>query len=237
MNLDLVNDLFNDLKENKFVQNFIKELSNYLEKDLIKSTKFSEENSTWNNLLAENLEIGNQKIISKYRDEMILERANILENYALKTKDKGEMYYIYDIATDEKNTYNLCICEQDKSHKVITKKIEDLPKDTNLGSVLRKKGENFILDKDDTKIIEKQINNMITEKIKEQAKYLDSKRIESHIYEADEKYSGRIWLYDLNSKAGGGLEGIEEIEFPENLYETAKKGDKFIYQNGKYQKI
>lgn len=236
MNLDLENDLFNNLKEKQFMQNFIKELSNYLEKNLTHNTEISGVDNTWNNLLADNLEIGNQKIISKYKDEMLLERTNILQNYALKTKDKGEMYYIYDIDNDGKNTYNLCICEPSKSHKVITKKIEDLPEDARLGSVLRKKGEEFVLEKEDTRVIENQINSMIKEKIKKQDQYLDSKRIEGHIYEADEKYSGRIWLYDLNNKVDGGIEGIEEIEFPKNLYETAKKGDKFIYQNGEYKK-
>ena len=236
MNLDLENDLFNNLKEKQFMQNFIKELSNYLEKNLTHNTEISGVDNTWNNLLADNLEIGNKKIISKYKDEMLLERTNILQNYALKTKDKGEMYYIYDIDNDGKNTYNLCICEPSKSHKVITKKIEDLPEDARLGSVLRKKGEEFVLEKEDTMVIENQINSMIKEKIKKQDQYLDSKRIEGHIYEADEKYSGRIWLYDLNNKVDGGIEGIEEIEFPKNLYETAKKGDKFIYQNGEYKK-
>ena len=234
MNLDLVNDLFNNLKENKFVQNFIKELSNYLEK--LNNTENSVADITSNNLLTENLEIGNKKIISKYKDEMLIERANILQNYALKTKDKGEMYYIYDTNTDRKNEYNLCICDPSKSNKVITKKIEDLPEGSGLGSVLRKKGEDFILEKEDTQVIGNQINNMINEKIKEQEQYLNSKRIEGHIYEADEKYSGRIWLYDLNNKEGEGAKGIEEIEFPKNLYETVKKGDKFIYQNGEYQK-
>ncbi len=236
MNLDLENDLFNNLKEKQFMQNFIKELSNYLEKNLTHNTEISGVDNTWNNLLADNLEIGNQKIISKYKDEMLLERTNILQNYALKTKDKGEMYYIYDIDTNGKNTYNLCICEPSKSHKVITKKIEDLPEDARLGSVLRKQGEEIVLEKEDTRVIENQINSMIKEKIKKQDQYLDSKRIEGHIYEADEKYLGRIWLYDLNNKVDGGIEGIEEIEFPKNLYETAKKGDKFIYQNGEYKK-
>lgn len=236
MNLDLENDLFNNLKEKQFMQNFIKELSNYLEKNLTHNTEISGVDNTWNNLLADNLEIGNRKIISKYKDEMLLERTNILQNYALKTKDKGEMYYIYDIDTNGKNTYNLCICEPSKSHKVITKKIEDLPEDARLGSVLRKKEEEFVLEKEDTMVIENQINSMIKEKIKKQDQYLDSKRIEGHIYEADEKYLGRIWLYDLNNKVDGGIEGIEEIEFPQNLYETAKKGDKFIYQNGEYKK-
>ena len=236
MNLDLVNNLWNDLKENQFVQNFIKELSNHLEKNLTHNTEISGVDNIWNNLLADNLEIGDKKIISKYKDEMLIERTNILQNYALETKNKGEMYYIYDIDTDEKNTYNLCICEPNKSHEVITKKIEDLPESTSLGSVLRKQGEDFILGKEDTEVIENQINNMIKEKIREQDQYLDSKRIEEHIYEVDEKYSGRIWLYDLSNKVGEGIEGIEEIEFPKNLYETAKKGDKFIYRNGEYQK-
>ena len=236
MKLDLVNDLLKDVKENKFVQDFIKELSNYLEKNLKTNPEISEEIHTWNNLLADDLEIGDKKIISKYKNEMLLERANILQNYALKTKDKGEMYYVYDVGTNEKNTYNLCVCKSNKSNEVITKKIEDLPKSTTLGSVLRKNGENFILEKEDTKVIENQINNMISKKIKEQNQYLESKRIENHIYEVDEKYSGRIWLYDLNNKVGEGIEGIEEIEFPKELYEIVKKGDKLIYQNGEYQK-
>ena len=221
-------DLFNDLKEDKFVHNFRKELSDYLEKNLT--------NNTWNNLLADNLEIDGKKIISKYKDEMLLERVNMLQDYALKTKNKGEMYYVYDISTDSEKKYNLCICESSQSHKVITKEIEDLPEGTSLGSVLRKRGEDFILEKEDTRVIGNQINNMIKEKIDEQDEYLDSKRIEGHIYEVDEKDSGRILLYDLNSNVNGSLEGIEEIEFPENLYETAKKGDKFIYKNGEYQK-
>ena len=237
MNLDLVNDLLNNLKEKNFMQNFIKELSNYLEKNLTNNTEISGVNNTWNNLLADNLQIGNKKIISKYKDEMLMERTNILQNYALKTKDKGEMYYIYNINTDGKNEYNLCICIPGKSNEVITKKKENLPKDANLGSVLRKKGENFILDKEDTVHIENQIDSMIKEKIKEQEQYLDSKRVDGHIYEVDEKYLGRIWLYDLNNNVSGQSEGIEEIEFTQNLYEIAKKGDKFIYQNGEYKKI
>lgn len=236
MNLDLVNDLFNNLKENKFVQNFIKELSNYFEKNLINNSEISGANNTWNNLLVDNLEIGGKKIISKYKNEMLLERTNILQNYALQTKNKGEMYYVYNISADEKKAYNLCICNPSKSHEVITKSVEDLPDGTSLGSVLRKQGEGFILEKEDTKVIENQINNMIKEKIKDQEQYLNSKRIDGHIYEVDEKYSERIWLYDLNSTVGNGIEGFEEIDFPKNLYETAKKGDKFIYQNGDYQK-
>lgn len=104
------------------------------------------------------------------------------------------------------------------------------------GSVLRKQGMEFVLDKDGTKSVGKEINTMIKEKIEEQHEFLNSKRVEGHIYEVGEKYSGRIWLYDLDNVVGGGIEAIEEIEFPKDLYQDAKEGDLFIYQNGKYEK-
>ena len=62
-------------------------------------------------------------------------------------------------------------------------------------------------------------------------------RIEGHKYEAGEKYSGRIWLYDLDNAQDGGMEGIEEIEFPKDLYQDAKEGDLFIYTDGGYHFI
>jgi len=77
---------------------------------------------------------------------------------------------------------------------------------------------------------------MIKEKIEEQMEYLESKRVEGHIYEVGEKGSGRIWLYDLNNTVGGGIEGIEEVKFLEELYQDAQEGDKFIFKNGEYQK-
>ena len=77
---------------------------------------------------------------------------------------------------------------------------------------------------------------MIQEKIMEQDKYLESKRVEGHIYEAGEKYSGRIWLYDVTNETDEGIEGIEEIEFPTDLYEGANEGNLYTYTNGKYER-
>ena len=236
MNLNIANDIFNNLKENKFVQNFIKELSNYLENNLNKNSNLSNNNCLWNNLNSEDLTIDNTKIITKIKNEILTERNNILQNYAKDTIENGEMYYIYGMSANKNNSYNLCICEEGKSHEVITKAMEELPKGTTLGSVLRKQDNDFIIDTEATKTIEKQIDNMIQEKIEEQKEYLDSRRIDGHIYEVGEKYSGRIWLYDSNNSIGGGIEGIEEIEFPDDLYKNAKMGDLFIYQNGDYEK-
>lgn len=228
LNLDLVNNLFNNLKENKFVQNFISELSNCLENN---SNTLSN-NYSFHNLLSDDLTIYNNKIISKYKNEMLIERNNILQNYAKNTKGQGDMFYIYNI--NENNSYILSNCSSNSS-EVITMEIEDLPKSSNLGSILRKQGDKFELDSETTQLANNEIDLMIKEKIDEQSEYLDSVRIDGHTYEVNEKYSGRIWLYDLDNNVSSRLEGIEEVNFPINLYETAKEGDLFIYKNGEYQ--
>lgn len=223
MNLDFVNNLFNNLKENKVAIDFMNELSDYLE------------NNGWNNLLADDLTINDTKIISKYKDNMLKERANILQDYAENTKEAGEMYYIYNVSENEKNSYN--ISKTDKNHKILTLSIDELPKGTQLGSVLRKQGDKFILDASATRIVGKRINEMIEEQIKKQNQFLKDKRIDGHMYEVEEKDNGRIWLYDLNNIEGGGIEEFEEIEFPKDLYQMSKKGDKFLYKDGGYQKV
>ncbi len=232
MNLDLINEVVKSVKEKEFVQNFMKELTNYLEDN---DRLMVEEESEYNNLLADDLTLYNTKIITKFRDKMLLDRVNILRNYAEKAEQEGDMYYIYNNSS-QKDSYNLCSCNKDKNHKVITKLIEDLPEGCKLGSVLRNKSNEFVLDKDGTKAVEKEINDMIKENIEEQNEYLENKRIEGHIYEVGEKYSGRVWLYDLSDNINAGKEGIEEIEFSNELYEDIKEGDKVIYQDGDYWK-
>lgn len=236
MNLDIVNDLFNNLKENKIVQSFIKELSKSLENTIPDNNKISNNDFSFNNIHLGDLTLYGEKITVKFRDKMLIQRAGILQQYSENTKEKGEMYYIYDINSNDNNSYNLCICEPGKSHEVITKSKEELPKEATLGSVLRKQDMEFVLDNDGTKSVGIKINTMIKEKIEEQHEFLNSKRIEGHIYEVGKKYDGRIWLYDLDNVQSGGIEGIEEIEFPKELYQDAKEGDLFIYKNGEYQK-
>ena len=50
MNLDLVNKVFNDVKNNKLIQNFIKELQVYLQNNTSKNIK-KEENELLSRLL------------------------------------------------------------------------------------------------------------------------------------------------------------------------------------------
>lgn len=48
-----------------------------------------------------------------------------------------------------------------------------------------------------------------------------------------EKGGDRAWLFDITS---GSNEGVEEIDFPQELLQDAKERDLFIYKNGEYQK-
>ena len=234
MNLDLINDLFNNLKENKFMQNFMKELSNYLEKSLSNNSNFSINSNSWINLSNDNLTIYNTKITAKFRDEMLIERNNILQDYAKNINSTDDIFYVYDISHNEKNSYNLYNC---KTNEIITKAMDDLPSGSTLGSILTKKSDNLFLDTVATKNIENKLNNMFKEKISEQTQYLAQQRIDGHIYEIGEKSYNRIWLYDSTSSINGVSEGFEEIDFPEDLYTNANENDLFIFKNGKYQKF
>lgn len=227
MNLDLINNLFNNLKENKLIQNFTKELSNYLEKNSSNNSFIN----NWVDLSLDDLTLFNTKITTKYRDEILIERNNILKNYANCINENEDMFYIYNVSSNKNNCYNLYNC---KSNEIITESLDNLPTGSELGSVLIKSSDGLYLDLEATQVVSSQINSMIIEKIEEQKQYLSDHRIDGHVYEVGEKSSGRIWLYDLNS-IDGTSDGIEEVDFPQDLYESAKEGDSFVFMDGSYQ--
>lgn len=216
MKLDLSNNIANNTK---FVQNFIKELQDYLERKvdipLINPT---------NN--------GN-KIITEFRDKMYIQRSKILNDYAKKTIDKGQMYYIYDRNSKLEDGYNLCICEEEKSHVIIEVNSNILPKGATIGSVLRKFEDNYILDNEASKDISERIEKMKYQLLEKQTEFLNSKRVEGHIYEVSENGKDRIWIFDITNNSN---EALEEIEFPKELLQNAKVGDLFVYENGEYKK-
>ena len=74
---------------------------------------------------------------------------------------------------------------------------------------------------------------MKSEILKKQKEFLNSKRIENHVYEMSENGKDRAWLFDITNNND---EEIEEIDFPRELLKDAKEGDLFVYKNGEYQK-
>ena len=75
MKLDFINDLVNNLKDSNVVENFMNELSEYLEKN----------SGNQIDLMSDNLHINGSRVISKYRDIILTERNNILQEYAKNT--------------------------------------------------------------------------------------------------------------------------------------------------------
>lgn len=215
MKLDLNNDIANNTN---LVQDFIKELQDYLERKV----DIPLINPTHN---------GNQ-IITEFRDKMYMQRSKILNDYAKQTLNKGEMYYIYDRNSKLEEGYNLCICEEEKSHIIIEANSNILPNGATIGSVLRKFEGNYILDNEATKDVSERIEKMKDELLKKQTEFLNSKRIEDHIYEVSEKGNDRVWIFDITNNSD---EALEEIDFPKELLQNAKVGDLFIYKKGEYK--
>ena len=173
------------------------------------------------------------RLITMYRDQMNLKRNIILNNYAKQTSDKGEMYYIYSKNSKLEDGYNLCICEEEKSHIVIEESKKTLPDGAEIGSVLRKNTENYVLDNEATHEIAEQIQQMKETILQEQTEFLESQRIEGHVYEMSEKDEDRAWLFDITNNSD---EAVEEIDFPKELLQDAIEGDLFVYRNGEYVK-
>ena len=84
MNLQLIDYIFNGVKDNTLVQNFINELQEYLEK-----------NSLTNKVEDFKMEQNEEKLTTEYRDKLHIKQNEILVNYAKETERKGQMYYIY----------------------------------------------------------------------------------------------------------------------------------------------
>lgn len=216
MNLDLFNKLTNNNKENNIVQNFIKELGEFLDK----SSSANKESI-----------LQNEKMTTEYRDKINIEKNKILNNYAKETIDEGTMYYIYSKNSKNEFDYNLCICEEGKCNKVIVVQEKEVPKDAKIGSVLRMKGEKYILDKQATKEISKQLQEITNKLVEEQKQKLEECRIEGNTYEIIDKSSDRVWLIN---KDKGDEKSFEEIDFPEELLKQVNIETQLQYIKGKY---
>lgn len=216
MRLDLTNNIDNNTK---FIQDFLKELQDYLERKV--------------NIPLINPTHNENKIITEFRDKMYIERSKILNDYAKQTSNKGEMYYIYDKNSKLQDGYNLCICKEEKSHTIIEANSNTLPNGARIGSVLRKSEDNYALDNEATKDISKRIEKMKEDLLEKQTEFLNSKRIEGHIYEISEKGNDRVWIFDITNNSN---EALEEISFSKELLQDAKVGDLFVYENGEYKK-
>lgn len=232
MLLNVFNRLIKITKENETVKNFMKELSEFIEGNLQTNNIQRiprKEQSLIQALLEQN------KLTTRYRDKMHVERGHILEEYAEQTADKGEMYYIYNKDDDEIDIYHLCICDKNNRHRVIEVQESDLPEGAGVDSVLRIENEKYVLDNIATEKVYKEMEDMVTEVLAEQKEYLESCRIEGHSYEFIEQSQNGIWLMDIDKKNNYD-NCFQDLKYLEDPFVDAKEGDIFKYTNGEYIK-
>ena len=213
MNFDIFENLIDKIKSNEFIQNFTKELENTIENSMQKSIldKFVDEN----------------KIISEYKDKMLIVRNEILQEQAKKTSSRGEMYYIYD---KKGSDYLATICESGKSHEIIRIPEKDVKSNVKIDSILIKINDKFELDEETTNIVKNKMEEKFCEILEEQNKMMESRRIDGHIYEYVECSKDSVWLIDNNLNNGDVFE--ERIQ---EVFKDAQEGDIFEYINGEYK--
>ena len=222
MNLDLFNNLINSTKENDVIQNFIKELGEFMENNL--------NNNKENQVPLVQKILDGRSLTTRYRDKINLERHEIINNYSKEHSEQGEFYYVYNKRSD--NTYGLVSHKDGASGVNIGAKESQLPKGAGVDCVLRVENGKFVLDEDATEIIQEELTEMVNRLLEEQGNTLKAQRVEGHIYEFVERAGNIVELTDVTSNTG---DCFEEIDFPSELADKATQGTMFQYVNGEYR--
>ena len=223
MNLDLVNNLFNNLKENKFVQNFIKELSNYLENNTKDNLNYENEGlPIIEDILSKNnFTTGNQNSIRWNLNKVVL-------NYAQKNLSNETIYFVKE---NKENAYNVLQVEDGKIEETeISKK--DMPSGVKINDVLKIKDNIYVIDTISTKELQEDIKNMAKEILDKQNINLDKHRKEGHLYMVTEELGNNRFLWDLTDAP---KTAFEEVDIPKDLLNKATEGMVLKYTNGKYE--
>ena len=222
MDLNLSKDLFNREAIRKIVNEFVDELNKILFKDVGKTQISLDESKK------------DTKLITQFRDKMYIEQNNILNKYAKETAEMGKMYYIYSFNSKSDNVVNVCICKEEKNNTVLEVPIEELPSNAKKGSVLRKKDNQYVIDEEATKKILEYIQELENKILEEQNEFLNSVKIDGHVYEVSDIGEDRIFLFDATENAQYTDE-IEDINVPIELLKNVKIGDLLKYQNKCYE--
>ena len=215
MKLDLFNNLFNDIKKEDFIQNFMNELSDYMKKD-----KESEE------LLS------TDEIVKKYSLNMQSsiklreEREQIIEKYCANSGE--ELYYVTYKYTD-KNIYTISKYNEEGKNNTFYLSKYDLPQDVREDNVLKKEGDKYVINQNATKVITKQIEECAIAIAKIQESQLNNLRTENALYQVVGFTSKGVTLRNLENNIK-----FEETEIKQDI--KSKIGTDYIlkYVNGEY---
>ena len=222
MNLDLFKDLIKSTKENDIVQSFIKELGDCLKNNL--------NNNERNQITLVQKILDGRILTTRYRDEINIQRHDIINNYSKEHSEQGEFYYVYNKRSN--NTYGIVSHKNGEDGVNIGIKESQLPEGAGVDSVLREKNGKYILDEVATEELQEELTEMINKLLEQQDKELKEQRVEGHLYEFVEKSGDTAWLIDKTKNYGNCF---EEVDFPSDFLDKATEGSVFQYINGRYQ--
>lgn len=226
MNLNLFNNLTNSIKENEIIQNFIKELQEFLENPTLKdNSNKTEEIGILEKIQSER----NTSIANKNRMNIIMD--DILMQYANNTINSGDLYFVAGKSSKIENTYIVYKYENGKD-SIINISAKELPQNAGINSVLRVKNGQYVFDEKATNDLIKKITQMANDLLDKQNKTLNEYRKEGHLYMVTEKINDSVFLWDTTDKPD---KEIEEVDFPKELKDKATEGTVFIYTGGKYE--
>lgn len=227
MNLDLVNGILKELKENDFVQDFINDLTSYLENK-------NEEKPILEEILSKNnITTANENSIRWKMDDVILDYAK--ENFKDET-----MYFVNDnkkiVWKNNKKDYNNDILS---IWKVENNKIEEiglekskLKEKLSINDVFKIENDEAIIDKIATKELKDKILEMANEIIEKQNNNLSNYKKEGHLYVVKEEIGNNRFLKDITEDKNTEF---EEVDIPKEILDKAVEGSVLKYTNGKYE--
>ncbi len=235
MSLDLLNDVFNNLKENKFMQNFMSELSNYLENNLKNNVNSEQEGlPIIEDILSKNkLTTGNENAIIRNGNDIILRYAkqNFSNDSMYFVKDNKKTYWLNNEEHYNNDVYTVLKIENSKIEELEINK-KDMPKDIGINDVFRIENGNYTMERLATKELQEEITNMAKEMINQQNVNLEKHRKEGHLYKVTEELGNNRFLQDLTEKT---KTEFEEVEFSKDLLSKATEGMVLKYTNGRYE--
>ncbi len=227
MSLDFFNNLKENLSNNEVISNITEGIQDFL-------TEVSDRlNDNENNNLDIVSEITTARTTSLSSENSIMKaRDEILREYAKNTTDKGDLYFIFNKIKDS-DDYRVIQMGKDID-TTLKVNVNELSEGSGLNQVMRLKDGIFELDEIGTENVLNKIYKKAEEILDRQDRELQEYRKEGHIYVVTEDINNRIFLWDTTSKPDFE---IEEVNFPRQLLNEAKEGNKFIYKNGEYERI
>lgn len=231
MNLDKINEIFNNIKENDIVENFIKQLSNYLEENV--KLNNLEQPIIEEILKANKLTTGNENQIIWNLDEVVEKYAK--ENYNNEAiyfiKDNKKIYWQNNKKNYDDSFFTALKVENGEVEELEIKKSDTL-KNITVNDVVKIYDGEFIVDSIATKELKDEIKKMADDIIEKQNEELNKYRKENHLYIVCEEIGKNRFLKDITEKSDFEF---EEVNIDENLLDKVTEGTIIKFEDGKYK--